>query len=263
MIGTLNYGGRIIKKQDEITMNAMLNTFLSEKAVEEPTYRLTGISSGKDSGIYYIPGDGDLQFFKVHISKFPIQDRPEIFGLHENATIMRSTNEGKNLLERMFEFEFASKEIIKATTMLDSNEEANLQKYSKIKKRIQSIIEDLPELLDEDLCKQKYPISYDHCINVLITKEVQRFNMLLQVIYVSLKNTLKALEGVIHINNVLEEIYKALTYEYVPKTWYKYSYPSFRSLGNFLVNLKERVSFIRQWLNGSHPFSFWLPGFFD
>lgn len=79
----------------------------------------------------------------------------------------------------------------------------------------------------------------------------------------SLKNTLKALEGVIHINTVLEEIYKALTYEYVPKTWFKYSYPSFKSLSLFLINLKERTSFIRSWLADKHPFNFWLPGFFD
>ena len=125
------------------------------------------------------------------------------------------------------------------------------------------IIEDLPELLDEELCKTKYPISYEHCINTLITKEIQRYNMLLQVIYVSLKNTLKALEGVIHINNVLEEIYKALTYEYVPRTWYKYSYPCFKSLSQFLANLKERIGFIRDWLTNTHPFNYWLPGFFD
>ena len=62
----------------------------------------------------------------MHISKFPIQDRPEIFGLHENATIMRATNEGKNLLERMFEFEFASKEIVKASALIDSSEDDNL-----------------------------------------------------------------------------------------------------------------------------------------
>jgi dynein heavy chain len=87
--------------------------------------------------------------------------------------------------------------------------------------------------------------------------------MLLQVIYVSLKNTLKALEGVIHINQVLEDIYKALTLEQVPMIWLKYSYPSFKQLGTFLSNLKERVSFIRFWLNDKHPFNFWLPGFFD
>ncbi len=32
---------------------------------------------------------------------------------------MRSTNEGKTLLERMFEFEFASKEIVNASAMVD------------------------------------------------------------------------------------------------------------------------------------------------
>ena len=101
----------------------------------EAYYKLTGIAS-KDTGIYYVPGDGDLQSFKVHITKFPISDRPDIFGLHENATIMRATNEGKTLLERMFEFEFASKEIVKASAMIDSSEDSNLQKYSSIKKRI-------------------------------------------------------------------------------------------------------------------------------
>jgi hypothetical protein len=45
-----------------------------------------------------------------------------------------------------------------------------------------------------------YPISYEHCFNILIKKEVERYNILMQVIYISLKNTLKALEGVMHIN---------------------------------------------------------------
>lgn len=47
-----------------------------------------------------------------------------MFGLHENATIMRATNEGKTLLERMFELEFASKEIVKSSVVID--EENNL-----------------------------------------------------------------------------------------------------------------------------------------
>jgi hypothetical protein len=56
--------------------------------------------------------------------KFPIQDRAEIFGLHKNAIIQRMSNEGKSLLERVFEFEFASKEIMKASAILESNDAA-------------------------------------------------------------------------------------------------------------------------------------------
>lgn len=65
---------------------------------------------------------------------------------------MRATNEGKQLLERVFEFEYASKEMVKTSTFLDSNEDVHMSKYSAIKKRIQIIIEELPELLDEELC---------------------------------------------------------------------------------------------------------------
>jgi len=83
------------------------------------------------------------------------------------------------------------------------------------------------------------------------------------VVYVSLKNTLRALEGAIHFNSTLEEIYRALTFEQVPKTWLKFSYPTSKNLALFLTNMKERTSFIRQWLSDKHPVTYWLPGFFD
>lgn len=78
-------------------------------------------------------------------------------------------------------------------------------------------MKELPDLLDEKICSEKYPISYDHCFNILIKKEVERYNILMQVIYITLKNTLKALEGVMHINPLLEEVYRSLTYEHVPE----------------------------------------------
>ena len=59
LIGTLNYGGRVTKKQDEVTLRALLETFISEKTVYDPNYKLTGVET-KDQGIYYVPGDGDL-----------------------------------------------------------------------------------------------------------------------------------------------------------------------------------------------------------
>ena len=88
MIGTLNYGGRIIKKQDEIILNALLETFINERTCYEPNYRLTGMDAS-EGGMYYVPGEGDLSFYKIFIGKFPVQDRPEIFGLHKNAIIQR------------------------------------------------------------------------------------------------------------------------------------------------------------------------------
>lgn len=45
LIGTLNYGGRIVKNQDVITLNAILETFLNEKTCYEDNYKLTGADS--------------------------------------------------------------------------------------------------------------------------------------------------------------------------------------------------------------------------
>lgn len=83
---------------------------------------------------------------------------------------------------------------------MTEGEDSLTGKYSKVKKQIQVIIQELPSLIDEEEAVTKYPISKDKCMNILLSKEIQRFNMLLQVIYVSLKNTLKALDGVIHMN---------------------------------------------------------------
>ena len=89
-----------------------------------------------------------------------MQDRPEIFGFHKNANVQRMTNEGKDLLERVFEFEFASKEIVKARAILESNdagissgaapgEDSSEDKAASFKKRIITLIQELPPLLDD------------------------------------------------------------------------------------------------------------------
>jgi hypothetical protein len=49
---------------------------------------------------------------------------------------MRTTNEGKRLLERVFEFELARKEMVKTTGNVDVNDDMHLSKYSTIKRRI-------------------------------------------------------------------------------------------------------------------------------
>lgn len=201
--------------------------------------------------------------FKKNVKKFPIVDRPEIFGLDENATIIRSQNEAKILLERVFELEFASKNLIKTENTTEETEEMIANKYTAIKDKMHKIITELPELLNEEECKRKFPISYEECLNTLLLKEAQRFNLLLQVIYVSLKNTLKALEGVAHINPTLESIYSDITYGRVPGSWLKFCYPTFDSLPIFLSNLQDRILFFRGWIDWGHPQNFWLPGFFD
>ena len=49
---------------------------------------------------------------------------------------MRTTEEGKLLLERVFEFELSTKEMVKTQALQELNDDMNMSKYSSIKKRI-------------------------------------------------------------------------------------------------------------------------------
>lgn len=200
-----------------------------------------------NSTYYPVPEKYTLTHYKAYLRKYPDVDKPYVFGLDENATIIKSQVEAKTLLEKVFEMEFASKNLLKSNKD-DENDEIIVTKYTAIKDKMHKIITELPELLDEDVCRNKFPISYEECLNTLLLKEAQRFNLLLQVIYVSLKNTLKALEGVAHINDTLDSIYSDITFGKVPSSWLKYSYPTFGSLAIFLSNLQERISFFKEWI---------------
>lgn len=39
------------------------------------------------SGVYHPPPDGNLADYKAYIESLPLDDPPEIFGMHENANI--------------------------------------------------------------------------------------------------------------------------------------------------------------------------------
>lgn len=60
----------------------------------------------------------------------------------------------------------------------------------------------------------------------------------------------------------LDLMYTSLLNNRVPSNWGKVSYPSLKPLASWFEDLKERVQFMRNWLQHGHPPSFWLSGFF-
>lgn len=44
--------------------------------------------------------------------------------------------------------------------------------------------------------------------------------------------------------------------------WEKVSYPSLKPLASWILDLKERVVFIREWLINGNPLSYWISGLF-
>ena len=78
--GHINYGGRVT---DDLDRRCLLDTLKKYYCIEN----LEDAYPYSESGIYYAPTFGNLNSYREYIEGLPLQDNPEVFGLHDNANI--------------------------------------------------------------------------------------------------------------------------------------------------------------------------------
>jgi dynein heavy chain len=86
LTGEIYYGGRVTDEWDRRCLMSILSKFYSPALLEDG-YKFS------PSGIYSIPTESSLQSYRQYIESLPLIDKPEIFGLHENADITHQTQE--------------------------------------------------------------------------------------------------------------------------------------------------------------------------
>lgn len=89
--GHINYGGRVTDDWDRRFQLTSLANFYNPGVLNEG-YKFS------PSGVYTTPPTTDLAGYIEYIRQRPINDKPEMFGLHENANITYSNNETDGLL---------------------------------------------------------------------------------------------------------------------------------------------------------------------
>ena len=78
--GHINYGGRVTDDLDRRCLLTILEKYCHVDCLKEG-YKFSG------SGIYFAPSDGLIASYRDYIDSLPMNDNPEIFGLHDNANI--------------------------------------------------------------------------------------------------------------------------------------------------------------------------------
>lgn len=99
-------------------------------------------------------------------------------------------------------------------------------------------------------------------MNTVLVQEVLRYNRLLEVMIISLINVKKALKGLVVMSEDLEKVANSLYDNQVPKLWAEKGFLSLKPLASWTEDLNERVSFLKKWVDGGTPSSFWFSGFF-
>lgn len=80
MVAEANYGGRVTDDKDRRLIKTILENFYTEKVLDDD-YKFSV------SGVYFAPPEGNLDSYKDYIMSLPLNDNPEVFGMHENAEI--------------------------------------------------------------------------------------------------------------------------------------------------------------------------------
>ena len=244
--GECNYGGRVTDDKDRRTLTCILERFYCPEFLEKE-------HSISPSGIFKCPPDGSRQSFIDFIENLPLVAAPEVFGMHDNATLTRDQNDTNNLLRSMLETEGGGG---------GGGGGGGASRDDVISASAFEIASKLPKNFDMEAAQLKYPVLWEESMNTVLCQELIRFNGLLTMIRSSLSNITKAVKGLVVMSADLEVLAGSLFFNKLPVMWKSRSYPSLKPLGSYITDLQARLDFFDKWLKDKPPAVFWLSGFF-
>lgn len=244
LAGECNYGGRVTDDKDRRCIVNILTTFYTAKICDDK-YHFS------PSGIYYAPKEGNLDSYLKYISSLPMNEEPEIFGLHDNANISCAISETNLLIDT-------------ALSLQPRNGGGAGKSWDDILgEAAADISSKLPECFDLEKADLDFPVEYTESMNTVLTQELIRFNRLIFVIRKSLNEVQRALKGLVVMSGDLEAMGNSMVNGQVPEMWSAVAYPSLKPLGSWVTDFLTRLTFLQDWIDrGSAPVVYWISGFF-
>ena len=93
LTGECNYGGRVTDEWDRRTLNNILINFYVPQIIDDATYKFS------PSGQYYAPAKAKYPETLEYIKSLPMNQSPEVFGIHDNGDIARQLAETRLLFD--------------------------------------------------------------------------------------------------------------------------------------------------------------------
>lgn len=193
----------------------------------------------------------DHQGCLEYIRSLPINQAPEVYGLHDNADITKDNQEAMQLLSGVLSTQ---------TQISGVTGEADTE--TMVSRLAAGIGARMPDQFDMDLVAEKYPVLYMNSMNTVLRQELIRFNRLTEVIKRTLRDVQRAIKGQVTMSPDLEEVFVSMSIGRVPSVWDKKSYPSLKPLGSYVNDLLARIEFLQDWIKNDAPTVFWISGFF-
>jgi Dynein heavy chain. len=242
LIAEINYGGRVTDDKDVRLITSLLKKYFTPQVMED-NYTFS------PSGIYYAPPAGSLMDVKNYINELPLEDDPEVFGLHPNANITFQQKTVKEFTE----------------TLLSMNPKSSDKGSGGVSN--DDIVYDLAKSIENQIneafgdgLKQKREGEM-RSIDVFKAQEIDRFNKLIKIMKKSLTDLQRAIKGLVVMSIQLEKMYNSFLNKKVPDLWADNAYPSLKPLSSWVKDLCQRLEFMHKWVENDPP-AYWISAFF-
>ncbi len=177
-------------------------------------------------------------------------ERPEVFGMHDNAEISAAINESQKQCDV----------ILGLLPRTGGGSGGSLEEV--IKAKCAEMLEKLPKAFDVFEVGKKYPIRYEECMNTVLQQELIRYNRMIVKILSTLDGLRKAMDGLVSMSDELDDVFNSMVDNKVPASWTKVAYPSLKPLGSWTLDFIARLKMFQDWIDQGAPASFWVSGFY-
>jgi dynein heavy chain len=262
VIGDVTFGGRITDRWDKRCNAHLLARFFSTDVVYGRTEKFSGGAGGinglvplSESGSYCTPSENEttLAHVQKHIELLPDIEKPEVFGLGGNASIVFRLNQADTFLKEL------SKEGSKGSVAVENSaaeEQVFLAGLSSKLPGNSGIMGEACKATLQGVGPNKKLINP---LAVFVTQEKKLLQQLWGVVSHDLQKLQDVIQGLQILDEALERSLEAVRYNRIPPTWLD-AYPSLKNLALWMDDFIKRWSHVEDWLVNGPPAVYWISG---
>ncbi|KAF5272453.1 hypothetical protein FQR65_LT04921 [Abscondita terminalis] len=243
MLGEVQYGGRVTDDYDKILLNTFAYVWFCD-ALFHPDFNLY-----KGYKIF------KFKQIQEYLDQFELMnptDPPQVYGLHPNADITYQTNVTTSML-----YTILSIQPKQAGGGGGESREAFVSRQSA------EMLSKLPSDYDPYEVKERLKLmGILNPINIFLRQEIDRMQRVIQLVRITLRDLILAIEGTIIMNEALRDALDKIYDAMVPQVWVRGSWLS-STIGFWFTELLERNIQFNSWVFTAKPVSFWMTGFFN
>lgn len=193
VFGHINYGGRVTDDNDRECLIKTLTKYCCPDSLKDD-YKFSALPT------YFAPKDGGIDTYRDYIESLPLNDNPEIFGLHDNANINYQQQESIRVIETILSIQPRV-----------AGGSGGLTPDEIVLGKSKELLEQLPEILDKATGNKELFVRNAQGLipsfSTVLLQEMTKFNRLLTTIRKSLVDIDLAINGFIVMSGTLDAMY--------------------------------------------------------